>query len=233
MVCLQRPCPRAFASARQVARCARAQRAASVVVQARTQVVDDLDDEDDVDKAVAEFLRAQDASERGIEERQQLDKVVGSSEVDDETAKALCRDVTRILRLLKSNRDMDENEAKLIIQVEDPRNEDARKMGVEVASGVSRDELALALDDVCEGRIPKDRIALRVLKTEMSRWPFLEQDAAASDLAPKGAKGLSTPPPSQWGTHFLYRICRQQSSVRLWATLSSACSRQLCANIVC
>jgi hypothetical protein len=160
----------------------------------RAQVVDDLDDEDDVDKKVAAFLRAQDATERGLEDREN-GVVLGADEVDDETAKELCRDVTRILRLLKANRDMDSNEAKLIIQVEDPRNEDARKMGVEVSSGVSRDELAIALDDVCEGRIPKDRIALRVLKTEMARWPFLEQDAAATAAeVAKNGPGLSTPP---------------------------------------
>ena len=42
------------------------------------------------------------------------------------------------------------------------------------SSGVSRDELALALMEVSEGRIPKDRIALRELTREMRDWPFAD-----------------------------------------------------------
>lgn len=39
---------------------------------------------------------------------------------------------------------------------------------------MSRDEMALALMDVSEGRIPKDRIALRELTREMNEWPFAD-----------------------------------------------------------
>jgi hypothetical protein len=34
--------------------------------------------------------------------------------------------------------------------------------------------MAVALTDVSEGRIPKDRIALRELYRELVEWPFLD-----------------------------------------------------------
>ena len=39
------------------------------------------------------------------------------------------------------------------------------------SSGVSRDEMAAALMEVSEGRIPADRIALRELHREICSWP--------------------------------------------------------------
>lgn len=48
------------------------------------------------------------------------------------------------------------------------------RSSVQDTSGVSRDELALALMEVSEGRIPKDRIALRELTREMREWPFAD-----------------------------------------------------------
>ena len=48
-------------------------------------------------------------------------------------AKELCRDVVRMLKLLKSNRDMSVNEVKLTIAIEDPRARERREsMGIEV-----------------------------------------------------------------------------------------------------
>lgn len=38
--------------------------------------------------------------------------------------------------------------------------------------GVSRDEMAAALDDITDGRVPKDRIALKCLCEEMREWPL-------------------------------------------------------------
>lgn len=46
----------------------------------------------------------------------------------------------------------------------------------ENAGGVSRDEMAAALMEVVDGRIPKDRIALRELCNEILGWPWLEAD---------------------------------------------------------
>lgn len=42
--------------------------------------------------------------------------------------------------------------------------------------GVSRDEMATALMEVVDGRIPKDRIALRELHNEIAGWPWLDTD---------------------------------------------------------
>ena len=44
--------------------------------------------------------------------------------------------------------------------------------------GVSRDEMASTLLEVTEGRVPKDRIALREVWREISSWPFLDADTA-------------------------------------------------------
>lgn len=52
------------------------------------------------------------------------------------------------------------------------------------SSGVSRDEVAAALIEIAEGRIPKDRVALRELHAEMLEWPFLD---AEEEIAPEGA----------------------------------------------
>lgn len=55
--------------------------------------------------------------------------------------------------------------------------------------GASRDEIAAALVEVAEGRIPKDRIALRELYREIMGWPFV-------DAAPEGEDdGTSTSSP--------------------------------------
>ena len=134
-----------------------------------------LDDEN-VDDRVAAFLKEQDDSERGQEQKAELKTVIGDDEVDEEQAKAYCRDITRVIRTLKEKRDMDVREAKLIVQIDDPRNDEMRKMGMEDSAGVSRDEMAAALDEVVAGTVPKDRIALRTLHAEMSDWPFLDSD---------------------------------------------------------
>ncbi len=39
---------------------------------------------------------------------------------------------------------------------------------------MSRDEMAAALLEVAEGRLPKDRVALKCVYEEMSEWPFLD-----------------------------------------------------------
>ena len=89
-----------------------------------------LDDEN-VDDRVAAFLKEQDDSERGQEQKAELKTVIGDDEVDEEQAKAYCRDITRVIRTLKEKRDMDVREAKLIVQIDDPRNDEMRKMGME------------------------------------------------------------------------------------------------------
>ncbi len=53
---------------------------------------------------------------------------------------------------------------------------------------MSRDELAAALMEVSEGRIPKDRIALRELTREMMEWPYadISGDSRTAQIASTG-----------------------------------------------
>lgn len=83
----------------------------------------------------------------------------------------------RVLKLLAERRDMSLNEVRLVLMVEDPRATKRREeYGIEVASGVSREEILAALTDVSAGRIPSDKLALRQLVTELQNWPYLEND---------------------------------------------------------
>eukprot|EP00878_Enallax_costatus_P023779 GHUV01025325.1.p1 GENE.GHUV01025325.1~~GHUV01025325.1.p1 ORF type:complete len:170 (+),score=59.53 GHUV01025325.1:795-1304(+) len=75
------------------------------------------------------------------------------------------------------------NEARLIVAIEDPRSREQRQLGIEDERGVSRDEMSAALLDVAEGRIPKDRLALKCLVEDMQSWPFLDADDAAAAAA--------------------------------------------------
>ncbi len=60
---------------------------------------------------------------------------------------------------------------------------------------MSRDEMAEALIEIGEGRVPNDRIALKCLHEEMTQWPFLEV-AAASAAASKEAAAAPAAQPS-------------------------------------
>ena len=102
-------------------------------------------------------------------------KILGESEVSEEDAKAYCREIVQVMKTLRQSRDMTVNEIKLTISIEDPRAREQRMMGIEDSRGVSRDEMADALTEVSEGRVPQDRIALRELRNEMINWPFLEE----------------------------------------------------------
>ena len=53
---------------------------------------------------------------------------------------------------------------------------------------MSRDEMAAALAEVAEGRIPKDRIALRELTREMMTWPYadISGDSRGPAIAAEG-----------------------------------------------
>lgn len=55
--------------------------------------------------------------------------------------------------------------------------------------------MAAALLDVAEGRVPKDRLALKCLYEEMAGWPYLEQPPDAptpSSSSSSGAEGASS-----------------------------------------
>jgi hypothetical protein len=123
-------------------------------------------------------MRRQAELESGLAPRKSSpDQVLGAEEVEESQARAYCRDIVNVLKLLKKDRDMGVNEIRLTLAIEDPRARDRRKLGVEDASGVSRDEIAAALMEVAEGKVPSDRIALRELHNEMMDWPGLDSQA--------------------------------------------------------
>eukprot|EP00243_Klebsormidium_subtile_P002848 TRINITY_DN15783_c0_g1_i1.p1 TRINITY_DN15783_c0_g1~~TRINITY_DN15783_c0_g1_i1.p1 ORF type:complete len:285 (-),score=62.26 TRINITY_DN15783_c0_g1_i1:208-1062(-) len=85
--------------------------------------------------------------------------------------------IRNVLKALRTKRDMPFNEVKLTIMIEDPRLAEQReKYGIEDDSGVSREELAAALVDVNEGRVPEDPYVLRELTKEMLNWPNLDEE---------------------------------------------------------
>ena len=133
--------------------------------------------EEDLEAQVEAFMQKQAEVESGQSTRM-LDpnKVLGEDEVSEDDAKAYCREIVQVMKTLKQNRDMTVNEIRLTISIEDPRAREQRLMGIEDSRGVSRDEMAAALEVVAEGQVPLDRIALRELHREMVNWPFLEVD---------------------------------------------------------
>ncbi|KAL5732062.1 Ycf3-interacting protein 1 [Ranunculus cassubicifolius] len=91
------------------------------------------------------------------------------------------QDIQRVIDLLKKNRDMFFNEVKLTIMIEDPREVERRRLlGIDDPDTPTRDELAAALDDVKEGKVPENRFALQVLAEEMRNWPNLEVEIKKS-----------------------------------------------------
>lgn len=85
------------------------------------------------------------------------------------------RQIQKILELLRKNRDMLFSEVKLTVMIEDPREVERRRLlGIEDPDAPTRDDLAEALEQVNEGKVPEDRVALRMLAEEMMQWPNLE-----------------------------------------------------------
>jgi hypothetical protein len=133
--------------------------------------------EEDLEAQVEAFMQKQAEVESGQSTRAvDPNKILGEDQVSEEDAKAYCREIVQVMKTLKQNRDMTVNEIKLTISIEDPRAREQRLMGIEDSRGVSRDEMAAALEVVAEGQVPRDRIALRELHREMVNWPFLEVD---------------------------------------------------------
>ncbi|XP_070011613.1 ycf3-interacting protein 1, chloroplastic-like isoform X2 [Nicotiana tabacum] len=86
--------------------------------------------------------------------------------------------IKRVLELLKRNRDMLFGEVKLTIMIEDPRDVERRRLlGIDDENAPTRDDLAAALEEINEGKVPKDFAALQMLAEEMNSWPNLEVEA--------------------------------------------------------
>ncbi|XP_020227932.1 ycf3-interacting protein 1, chloroplastic [Cajanus cajan] len=87
--------------------------------------------------------------------------------------------IKKVLELLRKNRDMLFGEVKLTIMIEDPREVERRRLlGIEYSEGPTRDDLVDALDEVNEGKIPKNRAALQMLAEELAAWPNLEEEVS-------------------------------------------------------
>ncbi|XP_050224163.1 ycf3-interacting protein 1, chloroplastic [Mercurialis annua] len=115
------------------------------------RVLDDEDDEEDEDED------EEDAPPPSPEELQYIEEI------------------KRVLNLLKKNRDMMFNEVKLTIAIEDPREVERRRLlGIEDLDAPTREDLAEALEQVNEGKVPRNRVALKMLAEEMTVWPNLE-----------------------------------------------------------
>ncbi|KAK7262139.1 hypothetical protein RJT34_29700 [Clitoria ternatea] len=86
--------------------------------------------------------------------------------------------IKRVLELLRKNRDMLFNEVKLTIMIEDPREVERRRLlGIEDSDGPTREDLVDALEEINEGKVPKNRVALQMLAEELASWPNLETEA--------------------------------------------------------
>ncbi|KAG2447736.1 hypothetical protein HYH02_007196 [Chlamydomonas schloesseri] len=170
-----RVCRRAFAGARRPL--PRPVRATSEEVDLEAQVEQFMKRQAEIESGAA-FVRSKDVT-----------TIIGGDVVSDEMAQRYCADIFEVLKTLKRTRDMSFNEVKLIVSIEDPRARERRAQDIEDERGVSRDEMAQALVEVGEGRVPNDRIALKCLHDEMLGWPFLEVAEA-----PAATKGAAPPP---------------------------------------
>ncbi|OIW01595.1 hypothetical protein TanjilG_08776 [Lupinus angustifolius] len=120
-------------------------------------------------------------------QQEQLQDVVDDNDDDDDdydydepTPQDLeyVAQIKRVLELLKKNRDMLYGEVKLTIMIEDPREIERRSLlGIEDPDAPTRDDLVAALEEVNEGKIPKDKVALQMLAEELAAWPNVEAEA--------------------------------------------------------
>ena len=88
------------------------------------------------------------AGEEGLE-------AYGSEEVSDADVVAFTDDCIQLLKLLLKNRDMTLNEVKLILAIEDPRAQEARRRyGVEVSGKEKGDNVSLPRPSLSLSRAP-------------------------------------------------------------------------------
>ncbi|OMO77720.1 hypothetical protein COLO4_25027 [Corchorus olitorius] len=126
-----------------------------------------------------------DEDDEAVASSSQATQQLEDEQVDEEDLQCV-RQIQRVLELLRKNRDMIFSEVKLTVMIEDPREVERRRfLGIEDPDAPTRDDLVEALEQVNEGKIPKDRVALRMLAEEMSNWPNLEVEV------PKKKRGKS------------------------------------------
>ncbi|KAL6764752.1 hypothetical protein V8C86DRAFT_1367203 [Haematococcus lacustris] len=173
----------------------------------------------DIDAQVEAFMKRQAEMESGAAFARTIDpdKIIGADVVDEETAKSYCREIFEVLRSLRTTRDMSVAEVKLVVSIEDPRTKERRLQGIEDTQGVSRDEMAAALLEVAEGRVPKDRIALKCLYEEIASWPFLEKPmndvGTSSGSSSRSASRTEAPVPQPALTELDFKSLRNADTV--------------------
>lgn len=90
-------------------------------------------------------------------------------------------EIKQYLKLLYVKREMNFNEVRLTLAIEDPRLADRReRYGIENESGVSADEKVVQLEMIDNGEMPTDLLALEMLLEDFREWPGLEEDAASA-----------------------------------------------------
>ena len=94
---------------------------------------------------------------------------------------AMVSEIKDYLKLLYVKREMNFNEVRLTIAIEDPRIQDRReRYGIEDESGVSADEKVEALEMIDAGEMPTDLLIVETLLEDFRGWPGLEGDASAA-----------------------------------------------------
>jgi hypothetical protein len=94
---------------------------------------------------------------------------------------AATAEIKAYLKLLYVKREMNFNEVRLTLAIEDPRLADRReRYGIEDESGVSADEKVAQLELIDAGETPTDLLALEMLLEDFREWPGLEEDAASA-----------------------------------------------------
>ena len=105
---------------------------------------------------------------------------VPAADPDADRKAAMVAEIKQYLKRLYVKREMNFNEVRLTLAIEDPRLADRReRYGIEDESGVSADEKVAALEAIDAGEIPDDLLALEVLLEDFREWPGLEDDAAS------------------------------------------------------
>ncbi|KAL6777296.1 Y3IP1 [Auxenochlorella protothecoides x Auxenochlorella symbiontica] len=157
--------------------------------------VSELSDEE-LEKQLEKFMQEQAAKEGGLAQAPSAATSTGApvqEKVPKKTAAQFCQDIVDVLRRLKKERDMSLTEVRLTVAVEDPRARERRLMGMEDSSGVSREELAAALVEISEGKVPGDFRVLQELHREMTTWPGLDEDATPGKVTTEDLRPQLTP----------------------------------------
>ena len=130
---------------------------------------------------------------------------------ESEKIAAATAEIKAYLKLLYVKREMNFNEVRLTLAIEDPRLADRReRYGIEDESGVSADEKVAQLELIDAGETPTDLLALEMLLEDFREWPGLEEDAASAARRSAGpsryaeiansAAGIRGPVPGQRGS---------------------------------